>query len=206
MPMGPIGGALNLDASLAGLQMPSVMAQAQPKAKGGMFAGADWGSALQALIGGALASRGNPGGAFMLQMLNQKRQAAMEAQSHQQEREEGFQDFVRKEAYRAANPGAPDPTAFQKDYAWYLQNNPKLADQFATAHAATGGSPFGSLFTDKATGQQYMMGGGQQQAGPQPGQVEDGFQYIGGDPSDQNNWKPAGGPTPQASGGFPRSY
>jgi hypothetical protein len=61
------------------------------------------------------------------------------------------------------------------------------------------------MFTDPATGQRYMMGGGQSQSGPQPGQVEDGFQFMGGDPADQRNWKPAGGPTPQASGGFPGS-
>src|SRR4249919_1406677 len=118
MPMGPIGGALNLDASLAGLQMPSVMAQAQPKAKGGMFAGADWGSALQALIGGALASRGNPGGAFMLQMLNQKRQQALEEAKYQSHRKDNLADYAEQQKLQAQYGPENDTVA---DYNFWQQ-------------------------------------------------------------------------------------
>ena len=43
------------------------------------------------------------------------------------------------------------------------------------------------------------------QGGPQPGAVEDGYRFRGGNPSDPNNWERAGGPTQAASGNFPGS-
>jgi hypothetical protein len=44
-----------------------------------------------------------------------------------------------------------------------------------------------------------------QQGGPQPGAIEDGYRFKGGNPADPNSWEPVnGGPTPQASGTFPR--
>lgn len=47
-----------------------------------------------------------------------------------------------------------------------------------------------------------------QSGGPQPGTIEDGYRFKGGDPSQPENWEPVqGGPTPQASGGFrPEGY
>jgi hypothetical protein len=38
--------------------------------------------------------------------------------------------------------------------------------------------------------------------GPQPGAVEDGYRFNGGDPADQNNWEPVGGGSGNATGGF----
>lgn len=42
-------------------------------------------------------------------------------------------------------------------------------------------------------------------AGPQPGQVVNGYRFKGGNPNDRGSWEAVGGPTPQASGPFPAS-
>jgi hypothetical protein len=40
--------------------------------------------------------------------------------------------------------------------------------------------------------------------GPQPGTIEDGHQFMGGNPADPNSWKPVGGGAGNGAGGFPR--
>lgn len=48
------------------------------------------------------------------------------------------------------------------------------------------------------TGAPVAQGGG-----PQPGTIEEGYRFKGGDPARPENWEPVeGGPTPQASGTF----
>jgi hypothetical protein len=44
--------------------------------------------------------------------------------------------------------------------------------------------------------------GGPAVGGPQPGVIEDGYQFIGGDPADPNSWTPVGGGGGNATGGF----
>jgi hypothetical protein len=48
-------------------------------------------------------------------------------------------------------------------------------------------------------GQPDNLAGG---AGPQPGVIEEGFRFKGGDPSNRANWEPVGGASSNASGGF----
>lgn len=81
---------------------------------------------------------------------------------------------------------------------WYRTATPeqKLAyDQ--TNPIITGG--YGSALIQR----QSLPGGSGGGGGPQPGAVEDGHQFMGGDPSDPKNWKPVGGGAGNGVGGFP---
>lgn len=94
---------------------PNFAQQDAPKKKGGMF-GSGVGAAeiIQALLSGALAARGNPVGMMGLQAMQQKRHQAMQEQQYQQRREDGFQDYVRKEAWEIANkPQSQNPHYFE---------------------------------------------------------------------------------------------
>ena len=69
----------------------------------------------------------------------------------------------------------------------------------ALAQPYTGGQGETRLYTPQ------IGGPGQVQGGPQPGVVEDGYRFNGGDPGDPNSWEPVqGGPGGSPSGaGFP---
>jgi len=50
---------------------------------------------------------------------------------------------------------------------------------------------------------QPMTGGAPAASGPQPGAVEDGYRFKGGNPADPSAWEPVqGGPSQPATGGF----
>ena len=60
---------------------------------------------------------------------------------------------------------------------------------------------YGSAMVPRATLPQ--SGAPQAPAGaPAPGQVEDGYQFMGGDPTNPNSWKPVGGGGGNVTGGF----
>ena len=204
--MQPIGGNMNLDASplFAPMQAPT-----PKKKKTGMFGG-NIGEVRSAAINGYLAAGGNQAGMMGLQQLHarraQQQQSEQEAQQYQRQREDGFQDWVRKQAYEQANKPVDRPSYADDLIAAGMQpGSPEfqqLYGQYVKSKAMTGGSPFGPMFTDPATGQRYMMPS-QPQAGPQPGAIENGYRFKGGNAGDPNAWEPVqGGPTAPQSGGF----
>lgn len=88
----------------------------------------------------------------------------------------------------------------------YLESAPK--PEFKSVEAGgslidvSGGNPRVVIAPNDGT--QQMGQPVRQAGGPQPGQVVRGFRFKGGNPNDRNSWEPVnGGPTPQASGGFP---
>lgn len=86
------------------IQMP----QAAPKKKAGMFGSGGVSIDLSRALAGYLAGIGNPAGMQALQAMNaerqQRRQQAAEQAQYGQRREDEFQDWVRRQAYQAANP------------------------------------------------------------------------------------------------------
>lgn len=98
-----------------------------------------------------------------------------------------------------------EPTSLERNYQFYKRTRPELADTYIQNQANPprfipdgmgGGSWVG---TPGPTGPGASEGGG-----PQPGRIEDGYRFKGGDPARPENWEPVeGGPTPQASGVFP---
>jgi hypothetical protein len=190
-----------------GTQMASAMVPQQPKKKAGMFGAGkgNIGEAISAAILGALAARGNnPGAIAGLQMLHQRRNDMAEAQRAEQDRENQFQDFIRKESWKAANP-SPVNNDTANDYRFISE---RLGPQAANEWLRNQGDP---LVTVNLPGNRVYSGPrsrlgsalGAPAPGVQPGHVEDGFRFKGGNPGDPNAWEQVnGGPTPQASGGF----
>lgn len=183
------------------------MAQMMPRPKKtGMFGAGkgNIGEIIAAALSGALAARGNPAGQMGLQMLHQRRQQAAEQEQYGQRREDEFQDWVRKQAYQAANPN-PVNNDTANDYRFISE---RLGEDAAKEWLRNQGDP---LVTVNLPGSRVYSGPrsqlgralGAPAQGPQPGHVEDGFRFKGGNPADPNAWEPMnGGPTPQASGGF----
>lgn len=93
------------------------------------------------------------------------------------------------------------PTEMQRNYEFLKGQNPQLADSYLQNRAE--GAP---LIASNGDGTFTIIPRGMAQGqGPQPGTVEDGYVFKGGNPADPNSWQPVnGGPTPQASGAFPR--
>lgn len=63
--------------------------------------------------------------------------------------------------------------------------------------------PGGSVVNVRDPAAVSALNSGQPSAAPQPGTIDGGYRFNGGDPADPKSWSPVGGPTPAASGGFP---
>lgn len=181
---------------------------------GNKFGVKDGIAGLLAVLGDTFSQRaGGQGGA--VQNLTGSRNSAMELVKKAQERKAEME--AARQRYQAAglNPAmaeiaAVDGAKFSDIYSkpegpperarmaqWYQNATPEeRASYDATNPIITNG--YGSTVVPRAA--LPGMGGG----GPQPGTVEDGYRFKGGNPADPNAWEQVGGPTPQASGGFPR--
>jgi hypothetical protein len=170
------------------------MAQMMPRPKKtGMFGAGkgNIGEIIAAALSGALAARGNPAGQMGLQMLHQRRQQAMQEQQHQQRRGEEFEDFVKKQAWQIANnPKSQQPHYFEDNAGNLMAVGPDGKPQMVHK------DPLQWKLVPNGLGGVVpinisALGQGQQQL-PQTLSDED--------------WQTQGGPTPQASGGFPGPY
>jgi hypothetical protein len=63
--------------------------------------------------------------------------------------------------------------------------------------------PGGSVVDVRDPAAVAALNSGQPAAAPQPGAVDGGYRFNGGDPADPKSWSPVGGQTPAASGAFP---
>jgi hypothetical protein len=166
----------------------------QPK-KAGMFGAGkgNIGEIIGALLSGFSAAQGNPAGQMGLQMLHQRRQQAMQEQQHQQRRGEDFEDFVKKQAWEIANkPQAQRQPHYFEDNAGNLMavgpdGKPQMVHKDPLQWKLVPNGLGGVVPINISA-----LGQGQQQPLPQTLSDED--------------WQAQGGPTPQASGGFPGPY
>jgi hypothetical protein len=144
---------------------------------------------LQGMIGGYLAGSGKPGGAAILGMVNQRQQARDDDARAQQDRENQFQDFVRKESWKAANPGAANNDTVADYNFWKGVLPPEQFEQYVANKV---NPPQLMNIPGVGVVQVPRMGGGRMAAPTAPvGKLS---------PIDE------GGPMPSASGGFPRPY
>lgn len=194
----PIGGyqVPQMDAGQA-MSMPSILTS-QPAAKPKLFGNGGKGWAALGLIGDALQSAVGEKGAYLPAMLDLQQQTEAERKWQQQLAQQAQIEQLRLSA----------PTADQKNLAWYQSLTPEAQDAYNKMHR---GDPTVTLTLpgDRGiySGPQSGLGpalqglaGGNQ--GPKPGTVENGYQFMGGNPADPKAWKPVGGGASNGVGGF----
>jgi hypothetical protein len=172
-----------------------MMQSMMPQKKAGMFGsgGGSWVDAIQAGLAGYLAGRGNPAGMAGLQMLNQKRQQALEESKYQNRRKDDFEDWLKQQAWKQANPDPANPHYFEDNMgnlqAVGADGKPQMIhkDPFQWKLVPNGLGGVVPVNIGALMGGQ----GGQQ---PLPQTLSD------------DDWQTQGGPTPQASGGFRSPY
>jgi hypothetical protein len=183
---------------------------------GGKFGVKDGLAGILAVLGDTFSQRaGGQGGAVanLAGGRNQAMEAARAAQARQQEIAARIEraraaGLTGPQAELVGNGDAKFPDLYQKPEGlptqarmaqWYQNATPEERAAFdATNPIVTNG--YGSTVVPRAGLSQGAT------AGPQPGHVEDGHQFIGGDPGDPNNWRPVGGGGGNVTGGFPRPY
>lgn len=153
---------------------------------------------LLGVIGDAMQVFGGGQATYMNGVREQQQRAELmreRAMQAQQERETGWQDYVRKQEYERANPAAPDVPSNVRTAMWYQNATDEQKAAFREAN------PIVSYMADGTPRivDPSMMG---KPSGPQIGAVEDGYQFVGGDPKNPASWKQIGGSVAQQPNTF----
>jgi hypothetical protein len=184
-----------LAAGMGGMMAQQPLVE-QPKPRAGMFgAGSskpDWAGAIQAALNGFLAARGNPVGMMGLQQMQMARQQALEEAKHQTRRGESFEDWVKQQAWKRANPDAANPHRWESNDGSLMElgpdGTPKVVYKDPTPRVQFIPNGLGGVIPINMSQFAPSVGGGELLDELPPGA------------------KPIGGPTPPASGSFPRPY
>lgn len=145
---------------------------------------------------GAFGDAFGTNGPVYAQQKAQRSRLMQEAQMAEQKRMQDREDFLFQEGYKRANP-MPANNDTINDVNWYLKASPEERDAYHKLHP---------VITYMADGTPRQIDPRQLAApsgGPKPGTIEDGHEFLGGDPSDPKSWRPvAGGGVRNGTSGF----
>lgn len=145
-----------------------------------------------------------------------RREALQKMQLAQQQRVQERDDWKWKQDYQAANPGPINDQFQQRMKAAGIDPASPQGQALLRQKVTTDAMPPPNFVGDGMGGGRWVqppapaiggMAAAPQAAssGPQPGMIEDGYQFVGGNPADPNSWKPVGGGGGNVTGGFPNS-
>jgi hypothetical protein len=144
-------------------------------------------------------------GSLMGFQLQQRQQAAQQAAALRQaalERAQGLEDYRIKKGIDAEfeKPEGPDIMTVEDNVGNVFRFDKRTGQQIGEGPMFVDRSPRYTIQGNAAirTPNPFDAPSG---SGPQPGTVEDGFRFRGGNPSDPNNWEPVAGGTGGNVGG-----
>lgn len=205
---GDTGALLGPDVTAKGL-MPAE----RPEMSGGMFAGGrrrgvDW-ARLGAMI---LAANNNPLGTMLMRQHADTDESMRTAEARERQRLQSLEDqrqqWLWQQQWQRDNPA---PTEFERSLrAAGIDPNSEEGRNLARQRAMNQANPMTAIdvtMPDGSTQRQWIRpptgGAPATPQGPQPGAIEDGYRFRGGDPADPNSWEPVqGGATQPGSRPF----
>ena len=171
-------------------RMNAISGPSEPPAQKGKV---NWGGVFTDFLAGLNGQQGP-----YMASLQAEQERAAKARERSQEQQGQRDWWYEQQRYKQENPDASSPYRFEDNAGNVYERGPDGQNQL--------------IFTDP-NDKMFMQDGqlvrvpnavrsGQGSAMPQPGAIEDGHQFMGGNPADQNNWKPVGGAIPQVSRPF----
>ena len=163
----------------------------------------NWGGVAADFLAG-VAGREGP----YLASLQAEQERAAKAREYQQRRQDDRSEWQYRTDYEAAHPKPPNNDTY---------NDLQLIEGRLGADAGNKylegrvdpivNVPLGNgqMYIGPRSGMAAALGGGQSakpQGPPRPGTIEDGHEFIGGDPANPASWRAVGGATPSASRPF----